>query len=508
MAKRFLQQTRQLRNLPYICRHLNSSPPSFSSALNLTDRSDSTILKPILTPSLDDIAITTTNTITESATSPPCSNILNFEDGKELFSSVSTKRLMRSSLTLHMAAFEPMVDVGIWVMNSRLMVVPLMRNFILETVKHTFYHHFCAGPDLEEVGRTILKLRGSGLKGMLDYGLEHATDNESCDQNLKDFIQTIQSTKSLPTDSVSFAVVKITAICPPSLLKRVSDQLRWEHKDSSFNLPWKRKSLPLFTELSPLYHTPNKPQPLTIQEEKDLQLAHDRLQKICEKCVETDVPLLVDAEDTIVQPAIDYMTYSAAITYYKDDDPIVFGTIQAYLRDAKERLIQTTNAAEKMGVPMGFKLVRGAYMSSEGRLAAAYGAKSPIHDSIAQTHACFNGCASFMLDQIANGSGAVVLATHNIESGRLAAAKAIELGIKESHKLQFAQLYGMSEALSFALRNAGFHVSKYLPFGQVGLIMPYLLRRAEENRGLLSTSSLDRELMRKELVRRFKSVIV
>ncbi|GAA0145537.1 oxidase [Lithospermum erythrorhizon] len=110
------------------------------------------------------------------------------------------------------------------------------------------------------------------------------------------------------------------------------------------------------------------------------------------------------------------MTYSAAITYYKDDNPIVSSTIQAYLKDAKERLIQTTNAAEKMGIPMGFKLVRGAYMSSEGRLAASYGVKSPIHDSIEQTHACYNGCESFMLEQIANGSGAVVLATHNIES--------------------------------------------------------------------------------------------
>lgn len=295
---------------------------------------------------------------------------------------------------------------------------------------------------------------------------------------------------------VSFVIAKITAICPIRLLRRVSDLLRWQYKDPSFYLPWKLNTFPIFSDSSALYHTLEKPEPLTPQEESDLELAHNRLLKLCQKCAEDNVPLTIDAEDTSLQPAIDYFTYSSAIMYNRDDNAIVYGTIQAYLKDAKERMFAVAKTAQSLGIPMGFKLVRGAYMSSESKLASSLGYDSPIHNTIQETHACYNDCASFMLEKIADGFGAVVLATHNLESGQLAASKARNLGIKTGNqKLEFAQLYGMSEALSYGLRNAGFQVSKYLPYGPVDMVMPYLLRRAEENRGLLSTSSLDRELM-------------
>ncbi|KAI3462831.1 hypothetical protein Pfo_019494 [Paulownia fortunei] len=476
-----------LHNLPYFSRHLNSSaPPSTSTApkVNFTGKPDPVAPKP----------------------STPNEPAINLDDPKELFSSVSTPKLIKSTVTLHVASMDRMVDLGLSVMNSRLMKSPISRKVVLDSIEHTFYDHFCGGKDLGEADRTVKKLWDSGLRAMLDYGLEHAIDNGSCERNLEEIIQTIQSTKSLPTSPVSFVAVKITAICPPSLLNRVSDLLRWEYKDNSLHLPWKLETFPIFADSSALYHTPKRPEPLTREEERDLELAYHRLIKICESSLEANVPLVIDAEDTSIQPAIDYFTYSAAIKYHGDDSPLIFNTIQAYLKDARERLVVAKKAADKMGVPVGFKLVRGAYMSSERRLASSLGFKSPIHDSIQDTHACYNDCAAFMLEEIANGSGSVVLATHNLESGKLAAAKAVDLGIKkENQNLQFAQLYGMAEALSFGLRNAGFKVSKYLPFGPVEQIMPYLLRRAEENRGLLSNSSLDRQLMRKELLRRLTS---
>ena len=216
---------------------------------------------------------------------------------------------------------------------------------------------------------------------------------------------------------MSFVIAKITAICPIRLLRRVSDLLRWQYKDPSFNLPWKLNTFPIFSDSSALYHTLEKPEPLTPQEELDLQLAHQRLLKLCQKCVEDNVPLTIDAEDTSLQPAIDYFTYTSAIMYNRDDNPIVYGTIQAYLKDAKERLFMAAKSAENLGIPMGFKLVRGAYMSSERKLASSLGYDSPIHNSIRETHACYNDCASFMLERIADGHGAVVLATHNLQSG-------------------------------------------------------------------------------------------
>ncbi|KAK6928006.1 Proline dehydrogenase domain [Dillenia turbinata] len=435
-------------------------------------------------------------------------SILDLYDTRKLFSSVSTGKLIRSSINLHVTAIEPVVDFGTWVMQSKLIETFAVREIVLETIRHTFFEHFCGGETVEEAKRNIEKLSDAGLRGMMVYGLEDADDNESCDKNLEMFLQTAEATKTLPPSSMSFVIVKITAICRIGLLEKVSNLLRWEHKNPSFKLPWKQESLPLFAENSPLYHTLNRPEPLTPQEEDDFQRAQQRLQKLCHRCAELDVPLAVDAEYTSVQPAIDYLTYSSSILYNKDSKPVVYGTLQAYLKDAKERLFLACKGAEKMGVSLAYKLVRGAYMTSENKVATSLGFESPIHNSLQDTHRSYNDCASFMLDEIANGSGALLLATHNIDSAKLVASKSKDMGIgSKNENLQFSQLYAMAEGLSFSLRDAGFLVSKYMPFGPLEKIIPYLLRRAEENRGFLSTSVMDRQLMRKELARRFMAAI-
>ncbi|XP_017234453.1 proline dehydrogenase 2, mitochondrial [Daucus carota subsp. sativus] len=437
---------------------------------------------------------------------PSCTVV---ENGRGLFASKSSAKLLKSFLTLEMAASEPFVDLGTWIYSSRLMKSPLFRQMVFGVTKVTFFDHFVAGTNNQEAGETVKMLWNEGIKGMLDYGLEHAFDNASCDKNMEAFIETIESTKSLPPSSVSSVVAKVTAICPIDLLRRMSDLLRWEYKERSYNLPWKMNTLPLLSESSPLYHTLQKPEPLSLQEERDLELAYNRLQKIIQKCHDANVPLVIDAEETWIQPAIDYFTYSASIMHTTVDSPLIYGTIQAYLKDAHERLVLAKKAADKMRLPMGVKLVRGAYMSAESQVAASLGYESPIHNSIRHTHRCYNDCASFMLDELAKGPGSLVLATHNCESGKLAATKAIDSGMgKDAQKLQFAQLYGMSEIMSYELKKEGFQVSKYLPFGPVEQIMPYLVRRAEENKGVLSTSSLDRELMKQELQRRLRAAFL
>ncbi|KAH0923703.1 hypothetical protein HID58_023721 [Brassica napus] len=431
---------------------------------------------------------------------------IDLSDQARLFSSMPTSALLRSTAVLHAAAIGPMVDVGSWIMSSKLMDTALTRGMVLGLVKSTFYDHFCAGEDAAAAAERVRSVyEASGLKGMLVYGVEHADDAATCDENMQHFLRTIEAAKSLPTSHFSSVVVKLTAICPISLLKRVSDLLRWEYKSQNFKLSWKLRSFPVFSDSSPLYHTNSEPEPLTAEEERELEAAHVRIQEICRKCQESNVPLLVDAEDTILQPAIDYMAYSSAIIFNTDKDrPIVYNTIQAYLRDAGERLHLAVQEAEKEGVPMGFKLVRGAYMSSEARLADSLGHKSPIHDTIQNTHACYNDCMTFLMEKASNGSGfGVVLATHNADSGGLASKKASELNIdKKNGKIEFAQLYGMSDALSFGLKRAGFNVSKYMPYGPVETAIPYLLRRAYENRGMMATGANDRQLMRMELKRR------
>ncbi|KAL2329735.1 hypothetical protein Fmac_017316 [Flemingia macrophylla] len=460
-------------------------------------------LSPTLSPSPSPVLPPPTSVLR-----PAAADDLNFNDHHKLFSHLPTSDLLRSAAVLHATAVDPLVDFGTWLLRSNLMNVNGLREILLASVRHSFYNHFCAGEDAPAAAKSIRALNSAGLRGMLVYSVEDALDNHACDRNFHGFLRTVDVSRSLPPSSVSFVIVKITAICPMSLLERMSDLLRWQHKDPSLSLPWKQDCFPIFSESSPLYHTTKRPEPLTPEEEKDLELATQRFFELCQKCVQANMPLMVDAEHTSVQPAIDYFTYSSAILHNKTENPIVFGTMQTYLKDAKERLMLAVEAAEKMGIPMGFKLVRGAYMSSESKLAESLGHSSPIHDTIEDTHKCFNDCSSFMLEKIANGPGGVVLATHNIESGKLAAAKAHEVGIgKVNHKLEFAQLHGMSDALSFGLSNAGFQVSKYMPFGPVETVMPYLLRRAEENRGMLAASGFDRQLMRKELGRRLKAAV-
>ncbi|KAI3861365.1 hypothetical protein MKX03_016180 [Papaver bracteatum] len=369
-------------------------------------------------------------------------SILDLENGEKLFSSIKTSYLMKSLMNQYLVSYDPIVDIGIWVMKSRLMETMVFKSLILGVVKRTFYDHLCAGENLNEASKTLERLWNIGLKGIMDYGLEDANDNFSCDHNLSEFLKTIESTKFLPPSSVSYACVKITTIFPISLLKRVSDLLRWEHKDSSFHLPWKIDTFPMLSESSPFYHTLIRPNHLTSIEEHDLEQAHERLLQLSEKCLKMNLPLLVDAKYSSVQPAIDYLTYSSMIKINRHEILI------------------------KMGVKVGYKLVRGAYLSSELQLASSLGCSSPIHNTIQDTHKCYNECASIMLEKVAN-----------INVWRVAAAKAQELGLGKSNpKLQFAQLKGMADGLLFALKNAGFQVSKYIPYGPVDMVIPYLLR--------------------------------
>lgn len=129
---------------------------------------------------------------------------LSFEDSKDLFASISTSKLLKSTLTLKMAAVEPVVDLGTWVINSKLMNVGVFKDVVMGFTKCTFYDHFVAGRNVDEAGETIKMLWDDGFRGMLDYGLEHVDDNESCDRNSEAFIKTVESTKSLPSTSVRF----------------------------------------------------------------------------------------------------------------------------------------------------------------------------------------------------------------------------------------------------------------------------------------------------------------
>lgn len=187
---RLQQQQKLIQNLPCYLRkrlllHTAPSPLEAVSSLNFDDNKS-------------------TNNFAAPVTNSDNNKIIDLDDFKALFSRVPTKKLLKSSATLQMAAYGPMVDLGMWVMNSSLIRIPILKEMILGSIESSFYEHFVAGKDLEQVNNTIKRLWGeTGLRSMLDYGLEHSTDNESCDRNTIEFIKTIDSTKSLPPSSVS-----------------------------------------------------------------------------------------------------------------------------------------------------------------------------------------------------------------------------------------------------------------------------------------------------------------
>jgi len=436
------------------------------------------------------------------------SNILDLEGGEATFSGITSKELLKTLLMLQMVSFEPVVDLSIKTLTSPLMQSPLFQAPLHHVVKRTTYSHFCAGEDVADASATLERLWQLGLRGVFYYGMEDAVDNASCDKNFTVFLQVINQSSKLPPDSVSFGCVKISAICPIQLLEHVSSLLRWQHKNKEFKLPWNEKGLPILAAESPTHSVQTMPEPLTKEEEHDWTLAHQRLWKLCRACEIQGMPLVVDAEYMSLQPAIDTIVYAAMLEFNKGCPPVVYGTFQAYLKDTKPRLSLALKGASEHGISLGVKLVRGAYITRETAVAASYNVPSPIHPSIQETHRCYDECAAIMLEEVANGKGSLLVGTHNVNSGKAAASKLDALGLSRSDpRVQFAQLMGMADVLSLGLAQAGFRVNKFLAFGPVSEAISFLVRRAEENRGMLGNTLLDRRCIRKELQRRFQQLI-
>ncbi|XP_024375161.1 proline dehydrogenase 2, mitochondrial isoform X2 [Physcomitrium patens] len=425
------------------------------------------------------------------------------KDEEGLFGEFKTLEFLKIYGNVQLIGMGPVVDLGVKVLTSPWMEVYPVRAVALWGVKHTVYSHFCAGQNIEEASETLQRMWELGLRGILDYGLEDAIDNASCDRNLEKFLQVVRQTSLLPQGSVSSSCVKLSAVCPIELLERVSNLLRWQHVNRGFKLPWKQDVIPFLSENSLVYHVTSPPEPLTKEEEANLVSAHERLTRLCKACEQEGLPLLIDAEYSSVQPAIDYIIHAAAAEFNKGAQLLVYGTVQAYLKDSFSRLKLAARGSQYRGLSYGVKLVRGAYMSRESRLASSLGALAPTHSNIEETHRCYDACAAFMLEQAAHGDGAVVLATHNVKCSQEAAAKVQELGFsKENPRVQFAQLKGMADVLSLRLAQEGFRVSKYLAFGPVEDVIPYLVRRTEENRGLLRKTLIERQSISAEISRR------
>ncbi|XP_055080008.1 proline dehydrogenase 1, mitochondrial [Periophthalmus magnuspinnatus] len=241
----------------------------------------------------------------------------------------------------------------------------------------------------------------------------------------------------------------------------------------------------------------------TDEDEQQLQRILQRVDELAKCAVENGVRLMVDAEQTYFQPAISRLTLQMQKIYNKET-PVIFNTYQCYLKDAFTNVSTDVHLSRREGWRFAAKLVRGAYMYQERERAKERGYDDPINPDYESTNEMYHRCLDFVLDEIAqNGNATVMVASHNEDTVKHTLRRMNELGLTpRENRVYFGQLLGMCDQISFPLGQAGFPVYKYVPYGPVDEVMPYLTRRAQENRGFMQGAQKERELLWKELKRR------
>ena len=331
-------------------------------------------------------------------------------------------------------------------------------------LKRTIYKHFCGGVDLIECQEIISGMHSMNVHSILDYSVEGQKNELSFENSCKKKIDIINSVSK--SDAIPFAVFKPSSIGRYDLFKLISSEKN-----------------------------------LSIDEEEEWLRVVSRFHKICNHAMKMKIKILIDAEEFEVQKAIDDLALQM-MSKYNVNNVIVYNTVQMYRWDRLGYLKELINKNSKSKYKLGFKLVRGAYMEKERLLAKKGNYKSPICSTKSDTDKNFDLAVEFMFDNIKKID--FFVATHNENSNY----KVMELMNKNSlqnstEKIWFGQLYGMSDNITFNLAKLGYNVAKILPFGPVENLVPYLIRRAQENSSFEGQSSRELNLLRKELKRRY-----
>jgi proline dehydrogenase len=331
-------------------------------------------------------------------------------------------------------------------------------------IKKTIFKQFCGGETITDCAVKIKELSDFGIGTILDYSVEGKSGESDLDHTRDEIISTIQTAKNNP--KIPFAVFKVTGIVRTDLLEKVN----------------------------------SSEQELSAQEKADYTKALARVNAICKAAYEANVPVFIDAEDSWFQDAIDRMA-NAMMAMYNKEKAIIFNTLQMYRHDRLAFLKKTHQEGIAGGYYIGIKLVRGAYMEKERERAEKEGYPSPIHATKAATDTDYDLALTYMVENIDRFS--ICAGTHNEQSSlhliNLLAVKGIE---KSDPRVHFAQLLGMSDHISYNVAHAGYLVAKYVPYGPVKEVMPYLLRRAQENTSVAGQMGRELSLIVKEKKRR------
>jgi proline dehydrogenase len=335
--------------------------------------------------------------------------------------------------------------------------------FAETAVKETIFYQFCGGTSLEEMQQTVKKLYQSKTATILDYGAEAKETEADFDRTRDEFIRAI--TFGATTQSVPIVSIKLSGMSRFALLEKVDAK-----------------------------------QTLTEEETLELERVKARLDAVCQTAAQKGVAVFVDAEESWIQDTIDDLT-NAMMARYNKEKVAVYNTFQMYRHDRLQFLYDSFALAQAGNYILGAKLVRGAYMEKERKRADELNYPSPINADKTATDALYNQGIEFCVEhyeQIAS-----CCATHNAKSTLLQAQLIENKGITKNHPhLTFCQLYGMSDNLTFNLAQAGYNTAKYVPYGTVREVIPYLIRRAQENTSVQGDMSREYTQIMKEMTRR------
>jgi proline dehydrogenase len=385
---------------------------------------------------------------------------LSFENTEVAFQSKTTSQLNKSYWLFKLVSNNTLVKIS----PILLKIAFFLRLPIKELVKRTIFEQFCGGESIETCGQRIKDLAKYQIGTILDYSVEGKSNEEDFNRVTQETIRTILKAKD--EKNIPFAVFKTSGLARIELLEKLS----------------------------------NSKEELSKEEKSEYERVKERIKTICSTAYENNVRIFIDAEESWIQDAIDKLATSM-MRKFNEEKAIVFNTLQMYRWDRFAYLKQSYADAENGNYFLGLKIVRGAYMEKERERAEEMGYPSPIQKDKKSCDNDYNLALTFCIgyiDKIALCAG-----THNEESSILLTKLMAENNLlKDDNRVYFSQLLGMSDHISFNLSKHGYNVAKYMPYGPVKDVLPYLIRRAEENTSISGQTGRELALIIKEKNRR------
>lgn len=384
---------------------------------------------------------------------------ISFDNTEIAFASKSDADLNRSYLLFTMVSRTSWVKIGKRFTN----IAFSLRLPISGLIKATIFKQFCGGENIDDCANAIKALGDYKIGTILDYSVEGKETEEEFDKTAGETLDTIK--RAAGDSNIPFCVFKVTGLARFALLEKVSAQAQ-----------------------------------LNTQEEKEWQKVKDRVLRICAQAAANGVPIFIDAEESWIQGAIDALA-DEMMSRFNKQKAIVYNTVQLYRKDRLEFIKKSHSLAQKNTYLLGLKLVRGAYMEKERERATAMNYQNPIQNSKEDSDRDYNAALDYCLVHI--NEIAICAGTHNEKSS----LHLVELMKKfkvpaNDNRVYFSQLLGMSDHISYNLAQAGYNVAKYVPYGPVKDVLPYLIRRAEENTSVKGQTGRELSLIIKEKERR------